>query len=62
MLVHVLLLRETLRLRRDHIHLAASAAWASGIDPRRLTSLAQLAEPEDVPRLLRHLWAKAAAS
>jgi hypothetical protein len=37
---------ETVRLRRDHIHLAASAACASGIAVERLTSLAQLVEPE----------------
>jgi integrase len=49
---------ETVRLRRDHIHLAASAACASGIDPRRLTSLAELVKPETFRALLRHLWAK----
>jgi len=49
---------ETLRLRRDHIHLAASAACASGFDGERLTSLAQLVEPETFRAVLRHLWEK----
>jgi integrase len=49
---------ETVRLRRDHIHLAASAACVSGIAAERLTSLAQLVEPETFRALLRHLWAK----
>jgi integrase len=48
----------SLRLRRDHIHLAASAACVSGIAAERLTSLAQLVEPETFRALLRHLWAK----
>jgi integrase len=49
---------ETVRLRRDHIHRAASAACVSGIDPERLTSLAELVEPETLRALLRHLWSK----
>jgi hypothetical protein len=49
---------ETLRLRRDHIHLAASAACASGIDAKHLTSLADLVEPETFRAVLRHLWQK----
>jgi len=49
---------ETVRLRRDHIHLAASAACAAGTDAERLTSLAELAEPEMFRVVLRHLWAK----
>jgi hypothetical protein len=48
----------SLRLRRDHIHLAASAACVSGIAAERLTSLAQLIEPETFRALLRHLWSK----
>jgi integrase len=36
----------TLRLRRDHIHLAASAACSAGIDPNQLTSLGRLVEPQ----------------
>jgi integrase len=47
---------ETLRLRRDHIHLAASATCAAGIAPVRLTSLAALVEPETFRALLRHRW------
>jgi integrase len=47
---------ETLRLRRDHIHLAASAACAAGVDPERLTSLAELVQPETFRVALRHLW------
>jgi integrase len=49
---------ETVRLRRDHIHLAASAACAAGVDPERLTSLAELVEPETFRLALRHLWQK----
>ena len=49
---------ETLRLRRDHIHLAASAACASGIDAQRLKSLADLVQPETFRAVLRHLWQK----
>src|ERR1700730_16341255 len=48
----------SLRLRRDHIHLAASAACAVGIDAERLTSLADLVEPETFRAVLRHLWQK----
>jgi integrase len=48
----------SLRLRRDHIHLAASAACAAGIDAERLTALAELVEPETFRAVLRHLWQK----
>ena len=48
----------SVRLRRDHIHLAASAACAAGIDAERLTSLADLVEPETFRAVLRHLWEK----
>jgi integrase len=50
---------ETLRLRRDHIHLAVSAACAAGIGVNQLTSLAKLVEPDTFRALLRHLWDKA---
>jgi integrase len=46
----------TLRLRRDHIHLAASAACSAGIDPNRLTSLSRLVEPELFRTILRQQW------
>jgi integrase len=48
----------SVRLRRDHIHLAASAACAAGIEAERLTSLAELVEPETFRAVLRHLWQK----
>ena len=48
----------SVRLRHDHIHLAASAACAAGIDAERLTSLADLVEPETFRAVLRHLWQK----
>jgi len=47
---------ETVRLRRDHIHLAASAAVAAGVEAKRLRSLARLVEPETYKRLLRQRW------
>jgi integrase len=47
---------ETLRLRRDHIHLAASAACAAGIEASSLMSLGRLVEPEVYRALLRHRW------
>jgi len=46
----------TLRLRRDHIHLAASAACSAGIDPNQLTSLSKLVEPEIFRTILRQQW------
>jgi len=46
----------TLRLRRDHIHLAASAACSAGIDPNQLTSLSRLVEPEMFRTILRQQW------
>jgi integrase len=48
----------SVRLRHDHIHLAASAACAAGLDAERLTSLADLVEPETFRAVLRHLWEK----
>ncbi len=49
---------ETLRLRRDHIHLAASAAASAGIGPSQLTSLSRLVEPEIFRAILRQQWKK----
>ena len=46
----------TLRLRRDHIHLAASAACSAGTDPNQLTSLSRLVEPELFRTILRQQW------
>jgi integrase len=46
----------TLGLRRGHIHSAVTAACSAGIDPHRLTSLAELTEPDVVRALLRHRW------
>jgi hypothetical protein len=47
---------QTLRLQRNHIHSAASAAVAAGVALEKLTSLACLAEPETFRALLRHRW------
>lgn len=47
---------DTLRLQRQHIHSAASAAVAAGIAIEQLTSLASLVEPETFRGLLRQLW------
>ena len=46
----------TLRLRRYHIHLAASAACSAGIDASQLTSLSKLVEPEIFRAILRQQW------
>jgi hypothetical protein len=48
----------TLRLRRHHLHLAASAACQAGTDISRLTSLSCLVEPETFQTILRHQWNK----
>ena len=45
----------TLRLQRQHLHSAASAAVAAGILIKELNSLAALTEPETVRTLLRYL-------
>ena len=50
---------ESVRLRRDHIHLAASAACAAGVEVKRLTSLTRLVEPETYKKLLRQRWDQA---
>jgi integrase len=46
----------TRRLRRDHIHSAASAAVRAGISIAELTSLASLVTPETCRAVLRHCW------
>jgi hypothetical protein len=46
----------SLRLQREHIHSAASAAVAAGVPIDQLTSLAALIEPEVFRKLLRQLW------
>jgi integrase len=46
----------TLRLRRDQIHSAVTAACAAGIDVDRLTSLASLVEPDVFRALLLKRW------
>ena len=46
----------SLRLQREHIHSAASAAVAAGVPIGQLTSLAVLVEPEVFRKLLRQLW------
>ena len=46
----------TLRLQRQHIHSAASAAVAAGIRIGRLTSLATLVQPDTFRAVLRQLW------
>src|SRR6266851_8100263 len=47
---------QTLRLRRQHIHSAVSAAAAAGIPVTQLTSLASLVEQETFRALLRYRW------
>jgi integrase len=49
----------TVRLRRDHIHLAVSAAVAAGVEAKQVTSLSRLVEPETYKRLLRQRWDEA---
>ena len=46
----------SLRLQREHIHSAASAAVAAGVPIDQLTSLAALGQPEVFRKLLRQLW------
>ncbi len=46
----------TLRLQREHIHSAASAAVAAGIPIEGLTLLAMLVQPEAFRAVLRQLW------
>jgi integrase len=47
---------KTRDLRRDHIHSAATAAVAAGIDPDRLVDLAPLVELDTFKKILRHRW------
>ena len=46
----------TLRLQREHIHSAASAAVAAGIPVEQLTSLTILVQPEPFRVVMRQLW------
>lgn len=46
----------TLRLRRDHLHSAATAAVSAGIEIQQLTSLASLVEVETFKKLMRQRW------
>ena len=46
----------TVRLRREQMHSAVTAAVAAGVPPERLTSLAALIDAEVVKALLRQLW------
>jgi integrase len=48
----------SLRLRRDHIHSAVSAAHAAGVDVGSWTSLANLVDLETAKALLRQRWAE----
>jgi integrase len=50
---------QTLRLRQQHIHSAASAAVAAGIPVTNVTSLASLLERDTFRALLRHRWRRA---
>lgn len=47
---------KTRDLRRDHIHSAATAAIAAGIDPKSLVDLAPLVELETFKKILRYRW------
>jgi len=49
---------ETLRLRRHHIHTAASAACSAGTAVSQLTSLSRLVEPDVFRAVLRQQWEK----
>ena len=46
----------TLRLQRQHIHSAASAAVAAGVPLAQLSSLGALVQPEAFRAILRQLW------
>jgi hypothetical protein len=48
----------SLRLRRDYIHSAVSAAHAAGVDVRFWTSLTNLVDLETAKALLRQRWAE----
>jgi integrase len=47
---------QTLRLQREHIHSAVSAAIATGVPVEQLTSLSTLVQPEAFRAVLGHLW------
>ena len=47
---------QTLRLRRQHIHSAVSAAVAAGVPVTQFSSLVSLVEPDTFRALLRHRW------
>jgi integrase len=47
---------KTIRLHRDHIHSAVSAAVAAGIDSNQLVDLRSLAELEIFKKVLRYRW------
>jgi integrase len=47
---------KTRDLHRDHIHSAATAAVAAGIDPECLVDLAPLVELDTFKKILRHRW------
>jgi len=47
---------KTLRLRRDHIHSAVTAAVATGIAVDELVGLAVLTEPDTFKKILRYRW------
>jgi integrase len=44
---------QTVKLRRDQIHAAATALVESGVDPKTIRSLRGLVSPENVKRILR---------
>jgi integrase len=46
----------TLRLRRDHVHSAVTAAVAAGIAGDSLVGLAALTEPDTFRKILRYRW------
>lgn len=47
---------KTIRLHRDHIHSAVSAAVAAGVDSNQLVGLGSLTQPETFKKILRHRW------
>jgi len=47
---------KTIRLHRDHIHSAVSAAVAAGVDSNQLARLGSLTQPETFKKILRHRW------
>jgi integrase len=47
---------KTIRLRRDHVHSAVTAAVAAGVDSNHLVDLGSLIEPETFKKILRYRW------